>query len=155
GSVPEFGQGPHATTSVRRTGGTCSSVREQTTAPHEWQDTSSRPNLSRRVRNGRAPTSRAASGMDRRQPLAPDPEFTYARGRASWPIIAIYERTQREARMRWRNERQSTNVEDRRGMGGGRIALGGGGLIIVLLLSWLFGVDPRALLQQLPSETSV
>jgi predicted metalloprotease len=58
--------------------------------------------------------------------------------------------------MRWRNQRESDNVEDRRGMGGGRIAIGGGGLIVILLLSWLFGVDPRALLQQLPSgETSL
>jgi predicted metalloprotease len=54
--------------------------------------------------------------------------------------------------MRWGGERESGNVEDRRGIGGGRVALGGGGALIVLLLAWLFGVDPRALLQQLPRE---
>ena len=51
--------------------------------------------------------------------------------------------------MRIEGERESGNVEDRRGMGGmGRVAIGGGGTIIVLLLAMLFGVDPRALLQQ-------
>ena len=29
-----------------------------------------------------------------------------------------------EERMQWKGRRQSTNVEDRRGMGGGRVALG-------------------------------
>jgi len=51
--------------------------------------------------------------------------------------------------MRIEGERESDNVEDRRGMGGmGRIAIGGGGTIIVLIVAMLFGVDPRALLQQ-------
>ncbi|MBK8229600.1 MAG: zinc metallopeptidase [Candidatus Eisenbacteria bacterium] len=51
--------------------------------------------------------------------------------------------------MRWRGERQSSNVEDRRGRGPvGGIALGGGGLII-LLLAVLFGADPRQMLEQL------
>lgn len=61
--------------------------------------------------------------------------------------------------MRWQNERRSDNVEDRRGspMPGGRVALGGG-TIVVLLILWLMGADPRALLQQLeassPTESS-
>jgi predicted metalloprotease len=57
--------------------------------------------------------------------------------------------------MRWLGERQSGNVEDRRGIGGGKIAIGGGGLIVVLLLSWLLGVDPRAVLQQLPQQATL
>jgi len=58
--------------------------------------------------------------------------------------------------MRWQGRRQSTNVEDRRGMPVGRIALGGGAGLIVLLIAVLFGADPRALLQQLqePSTTT-
>ena len=52
--------------------------------------------------------------------------------------------------MRWQGERQSTNVEDRRGMGGGRgLAVGGGlGTIVLLGLALLFGADPRQLLEQ-------
>jgi len=61
--------------------------------------------------------------------------------------------------MRWRDMRQSDNVEDRRGMGGGfggggfrpsgMGGLGGlglGGILIVVLISWLFGVNPMSLL---------
>jgi predicted metalloprotease len=57
--------------------------------------------------------------------------------------------------MRWRGERESDNVEDRRGFsgGGGRIAVGGGlGTLIVIIIAVLFGADPRQLLQQLPNE---
>ena len=51
--------------------------------------------------------------------------------------------------MRWRGERQSTNVEDRRGIGGRGIAVGGGlGTIVLLLLALLLGGDPRQLLEQ-------
>ena len=50
--------------------------------------------------------------------------------------------------MRWQGMRRSSNVEDRRGFGGGgKIALGGGGTIIVLLIAMLFGVNPLQLLQ--------
>jgi predicted metalloprotease len=49
------------------------------------------------------------------------------------------------------NQRQSTNVEDRRGMRmGGPVGLGGGGIgtiLIVLLVSWLTGTNPLSLLQ--------
>jgi hypothetical protein len=49
--------------------------------------------------------------------------------------------------MRWRDYRQSENVEDRRGMRIGRGApIGCGGLIVVLLVSWLLGADPTQLL---------
>lgn len=51
--------------------------------------------------------------------------------------------------MRWRDQRQSSNIEDRRGMGGRGIAVGGGGLgIVVLALAiYLCGGDPSQLLQ--------
>lgn len=50
--------------------------------------------------------------------------------------------------MRWRGERQSDNVEDRRGMsGGGKVAVGGGlGAIIVLVIGLLMGKDPATLI---------
>ena len=54
--------------------------------------------------------------------------------------------------MRWERGRRSDNVEDIRsagGLGGGGLKLGGGGLILVLLVAWLFGADPLALLQSL------
>jgi uncharacterized protein len=51
--------------------------------------------------------------------------------------------------MRWRGERQSTNIEDRRGFPTGRVAVGGGlGTLVLMILALLFGVDPRQLLQQ-------
>ena len=53
--------------------------------------------------------------------------------------------------MQWKDRRQSDNVEDRRGVTGGRIALGGLGSIAVLIIALLFGADPRQLLRQLPS----
>ena len=56
--------------------------------------------------------------------------------------------------MRWRGERQSSNIEDRRGIGG-RVAVGGGlGTVVVLILALLFGADPRQLLEQAPSGPS-
>ena len=52
--------------------------------------------------------------------------------------------------MDWESLRRSTNVEDRRGLGrGGGVAIGGGGLIVVLIASLLFGVNPLTLLGQL------
>jgi predicted metalloprotease len=66
--------------------------------------------------------------------------------------------------MRWRDRRQSTNVEDRRGTGGRNMAIGGGlglGTIVVVLLVLLLGGNPADVLQQLPlpgvetSQTSV
>ena len=57
--------------------------------------------------------------------------------------------------MRWRGERQSTNIEDRRGMSGGKIAVGGGlGTIVILIIALLFGADPRQLLEQAPTDPS-
>jgi predicted metalloprotease len=50
--------------------------------------------------------------------------------------------------MQWEGREESDNVEDRRGMGAGGMAMGGsGGLIVVVVLSLLFGFDPRQVLQ--------
>ncbi len=50
--------------------------------------------------------------------------------------------------MEWRGRRQSRNVEDRRGQPRrGGMAIGGAGVIVVLLLGAVFGVDVTPLLQ--------
>ncbi len=53
-------------------------------------------------------------------------------------------------------EGESSNIEDRRGMGGTGLALGGGGLgtLVLILAAWLFGFDPSALLDQLGGGTA-
>ncbi|WP_149586941.1 KPN_02809 family neutral zinc metallopeptidase [Tabrizicola flagellatus] len=52
--------------------------------------------------------------------------------------------------MEWRGRRGSSNIEDRRRMGGGRAGqvagIGGGGAIIVFLIAMFLGVDPSQLL---------
>jgi predicted metalloprotease len=53
--------------------------------------------------------------------------------------------------MRWQDMRRSQNVEDRRGMGpagglGGGMRVGLGGLVLALIASFLFGVDPSVIL---------
>src|SRR5687767_1944512 len=56
--------------------------------------------------------------------------------------------------MKWSGREQSSNIEDRRGMGRGGLAIGGGlGSIAVLVLALLFGVDPSQLLQQSEPST--
>lgn len=57
--------------------------------------------------------------------------------------------------MRWRDYGQSSNIEDRRGLGGRGLAIGGGGLgvVVIALLALLCGVDPRQLLEGLPTES--
>src|SRR5260370_18359118 len=52
--------------------------------------------------------------------------------------------------MRWDDSRRSSNVEDERGASGG-VPGGAGGIgigtvIIIGLISWYFGIDPRVLL---------
>ena len=55
--------------------------------------------------------------------------------------------------MLWRGQRQSENIEDRRGMSRGGMAVGGGlGGIVLLVIALLMGADPRQLLEQLPSQ---
>jgi hypothetical protein len=56
--------------------------------------------------------------------------------------------------MRWKQGRRSTNVEDRRGRGVSRgVAIGGGGLglLVVVLIALLLGVDPTQLLTDVSS----
>ena len=47
--------------------------------------------------------------------------------------------------MRWRGRRQSDNVEDRRGMGGGAVMGGGIGMIVIFLIGAFLGVNPQKL----------
>lgn len=49
--------------------------------------------------------------------------------------------------MDWQGMRRSENVEDRRGVraAGGPVGLGLGGLVMVLVIGWLFGVNPLTL----------
>lgn len=55
--------------------------------------------------------------------------------------------------MLWRDRRQSGNIEDRRGIGRGGLAVGGGlGGLAILILALLFGVDPSQLVEQLPQN---
>ena len=49
--------------------------------------------------------------------------------------------------MRWQGERQSENVEDRRGLSTSTMVGGGLGTLVVILLAAFLGVDPRPLLQ--------
>lgn len=54
--------------------------------------------------------------------------------------------------MRWRDRRQSANVEDRRGLSGGKVAIGGGlGTLVIVLIAMLLGGDPRQVLERLPA----
>jgi len=52
--------------------------------------------------------------------------------------------------MRWEGRRESGNIEDRRGMGMGGVGLplggGLGGLVLLLLISWLTGTNPLDLI---------
>ena len=58
--------------------------------------------------------------------------------------------------MKTEGRRQSENVEDRRGKGGGmpmgRAGVSGLGLIIIVVLALVFGVDPRQLLGQMEQQ---
>ena len=53
--------------------------------------------------------------------------------------------------MRWEGQRESDNVEDRRGMGPARIGggLGLGGLVLVLAVSYFTGINPLTLIDML------
>lgn len=55
--------------------------------------------------------------------------------------------------MKWRGQRQSDRVEDRRGFGPRKIAVGGGlGTLIVIIIALLLGADPQQLLEQTPTQ---
>ena len=51
--------------------------------------------------------------------------------------------------MRWKGAEQSDNLEDRRSVGTGAIAVGGGGVLLLVVLGLLFGMDPQQLNQLL------
>ncbi len=54
--------------------------------------------------------------------------------------------------MLWKGRRESSNVDDRRGLSGGKMIVGGGlGGIVLLVLTLLLGGDPSQVLEQLPS----
>lgn len=56
--------------------------------------------------------------------------------------------------MKWMGRRESGNLEDRRGMSGGKIALGGGAIgIVILLINMFMGGDSGQLLDQLQQQT--
>ena len=64
--------------------------------------------------------------------------------------------------MKWEGQRQSENVEDRRGAGGGGgIRLGGGRgiglgtIVIALVAGWIFGINPLTLLGALDGGPAV
>jgi predicted metalloprotease len=50
--------------------------------------------------------------------------------------------------MEWQDREESQNVEDRRGLSGGKMAFGGGigGVILIIILALVFKVDPQKLL---------
>lgn len=50
--------------------------------------------------------------------------------------------------------RESTNIEDRRGMGGRGFAIGGGGCLtlIIAIIAVFMGIDPSSLLNQIPQD---
>ena len=58
--------------------------------------------------------------------------------------------------MRWKGLRRSANVEDRRGRGGRGLAIGGGGIgvVVLALVAMFFGVDPSVILQDEPAGAS-
>jgi predicted metalloprotease len=49
--------------------------------------------------------------------------------------------------MEWQGQRESDNVEDRRGFGGRGVAVGGGVSLLAVIVCLLLGVDPRVVFQ--------
>ncbi len=55
--------------------------------------------------------------------------------------------------MRWAGDRQSSNIEDRRGIGGRGIAVGGGiGSIVIALIIYLLGGNPSQVINTAPTS---
>ncbi|HEU4684652.1 MAG TPA: neutral zinc metallopeptidase, partial [Nitrospira sp.] len=60
------------------------------------------------------------------------------------------------ARMRWQGQRESGNVEDRRGMGPAGIGgVGIGGIVLVLAISYFTGMNPLTLFEMLNTEQTI
>jgi predicted metalloprotease len=58
------------------------------------------------------------------------------------------------AKMRWRTGRRSSNIEDRRGRRVSRRVAGGGlGTVVIVLVALYFGVDPGVLMQGVPTQS--
>lgn len=57
-------------------------------------------------------------------------------------------------RMKWQGRRQSTNVEDRRGMGGKTLVGGGIGGIVLVLVVMLLGGNPSDVLNSLSTTST-
>lgn len=61
--------------------------------------------------------------------------------------------------MRWRDRRESSNVEDRRGVRPGRVVGGGIGIVFIVIIAMFFGADPDQLIQMLnetkPSQQDI
>ncbi len=49
--------------------------------------------------------------------------------------------------MKWEGNRESSNVEDRRGGGLGRRSIGLGTIAVALIASWIFGINPMTILE--------
>jgi uncharacterized protein len=64
-------------------------------------------------------------------------------------------RSRQETGMKWEGERESENVEDRRGAGGGGFpvfggrSIGIGTIVIALVGGWIFGINPLTILSML------
>jgi len=57
--------------------------------------------------------------------------------------------------MLWQGRRQSSNVEDRRGIGAGGLAIGGGVIgVIAIIINLLMGGDPSQIPEMLPQQQS-
>lgn len=57
--------------------------------------------------------------------------------------------------MRWVGRRESSNVEDRRGMPVRAIGGGIGGMLLLLVLAFVFNVDPRVVVNQMPPGVEI
>jgi predicted metalloprotease len=57
--------------------------------------------------------------------------------------------------MRWRDQRESDNVEDQRSFSGRGLAVGGVGGLVIVVIYLLLGGDPQALLQQVAENPEV
>lgn len=57
--------------------------------------------------------------------------------------------------MRWRGHRQSSNVDDKRGVSGGKVALGGGiGIIIMIIIGLISGQDLSSIIGNIVSQSA-